>query len=222
MKPAQERSALGRHNLRSALNVAIVDRDLRRRVAVEDFLDASAVLVEAFGSIEELSRNWPPSGVIVIHDEGTAVATLMDRMARAGEWLPVIAFSEDPNAAQIVQAILEGAIEYVEWPKCGDKFSEALDQALGRAERIREARQRRFAAHSRIERLTRREREVLNGVASGLSNRQIGEELEISPRTVEVHRARMLKKLGASHTSDAVRVAIEAELLSRDGPALHH
>lgn len=220
MKRALGRGESGRHNLRFALNVAIVDRDLHRRTAVEDFLDASAVLVEAFESIEELSLDWPLSGVILIHDEGAAITTLMDRMARAGEWLPVIAFSEDPSAAQIVQAIMEGAIEYVEWPNRGDEFLEALDHALGRAERIGEARQRKFAAHGRIETLTRREREVLTGVTNGLSNRQIGEELEISPRTVEVHRARMLKKLGASHTSDAVRVAIEAELSGRDGSAL--
>ena len=61
--------------------------------------------------------------------------------------------------------------------------------------------------------LTKREREVLAGVAGGLSNRMIGEKLSISPRTVEIHRANMLTKMGANHTSEAIRIAIEAALV---------
>lgn len=64
-----------------------------------------------------------------------------------------------------------------------------------------------------MQRLTKREREVLVGVADGLSNRRIGEQLAISPRTVEIHRANMLTKMGAQHTSEAIRVAIEATLV---------
>jgi DNA-binding NarL/FixJ family response regulator len=55
---------------------------------------------------------------------------------------------------------------------------------------------------------------VLAGVAGGLSNRLIGERLSISPRTVEIHRANMLNKMGASHTSEAIRIAIEASLVN--------
>ncbi len=73
---------------------------------------------------------------------------------------------------------------------------------------------REAIARSRIERLTRREREVLAGVADGLSNRLIGEKLSISPRTVEIHRANMLNKMGANHTSEAIRIAIEASLIN--------
>ena len=75
------------------------------------------------------------------------------------------------------------------------------------------AKLREAMARSRVQRLTRREREVLAGVANGLSNRRIGERLEISPRTVEIHRANMLNKMGASHTSEAIRIAIEAALV---------
>ena len=75
--------------------------------------------------------------------------------------------------------------------------------------RLREAR-----ARSRVQKLTRREREVLTGVAAGLSNRLIGEKLSISPRTVEIHRANMLNKMGANHTSEAIRIAIEASLVA--------
>ena len=61
---------------------------------------------------------------------------------------------------------------------------------------------------------TGREREVLGGVANGLSNELIAKQLGISSRTVEIHRANMLDKIGANHTSDAIRLAIEASLLN--------
>ena len=54
---------------------------------------------------------------------------------------------------------------------------------------------------------------MLVGVAAGMSNRTIGEKLEISPRTVEIHRANMLTKMGANHTSEAIRIAIEAAVV---------
>ena len=89
----------------------------------------------------------------------------------------------------------------------------SLERLEDNAEGLGNARMREAVARGRIEKLTEREREVLDCVASGLSNRKIGEKLEISPRTVEIHRANMLNKLGANHTSEAIRIAIEAELV---------
>jgi DNA-binding NarL/FixJ family response regulator len=89
-----------------------------------------------------------------------------------------------------------------------------MSLAEDRARSVAGAKLREAVARSRVERLTRREREVLAGVAGGLSNRLIGERLSISPRTVEIHRANMLNKMGASHTSEAIRIAIEASLVN--------
>jgi DNA-binding NarL/FixJ family response regulator len=86
--------------------------------------------------------------------------------------------------------------------------------AEDRARSVAGSKLREAVARSRVERLTRREREVLAGVAGGLSNRLIGEKLNISPRTVEIHRANMLSKMGANHTSEAIRIAIEASLVN--------
>jgi FixJ family two-component response regulator len=88
-----------------------------------------------------------------------------------------------------------------------------MARAVERAKHAGNARLREVMARARINRLTRREREVLGGVASGLSNRLVDERLSISPRKVEIHRANMLNKLGANHTSDAIRIAIEAALV---------
>ena len=194
-------------------NLALVDSDFRRRAAITHCLAGTGIHVEPFEDSEELIRRWPRDGLLLVHDSGQALQRIVDQMTEIGEWLPMVAFSEAPGTNRVVQAVLGGAIDYIEWP-----FGEAeVRQALIVAEEGRKvqgsARLREVMARSRIQKLTRREREVLAGVADGLSNRLIGERLAISPRTVEIHRSNMLHKMGANHTSEAIRIAIEASLV---------
>ncbi len=196
-----------------ASHIILVDSDVRRRAAVSHHLSALGLHVEPFETVMELSGHWPRQGLIMVHDEGDTIATLADRLVQSGNWLPVVAFGEKPPPKRIVEAILGGAIDYVVWPFDDAALSHMLEHAQERAENVGNVRLREAVARSRIERLTTREREVLTGVAMGQSNRAIAETLSISPRTVEIHRANMLNKIGASHTSEAIRVAIEASLV---------
>lgn len=195
-------------------NLILIDSDMRRRAAISHALSTGGIHVEPFESVTELAASWPRSGVVLIHDEAGTIDTLIDSMAHHGEWFPIIAFSEQPSPQRIVQAILDGAIDYIAWPIEPALLTKGLADAIARAEGLGNAKLREVMARARVDRLTRREREVLGGVASGLSNRLIGEKLSISPRTVEIHRANMLNKLGANHTSDAIRIAIEAALVN--------
>lgn len=194
-------------------NLILIDSNLRRRAAISHDLSSTSTHVEPFENIAELCTSWPRSGIILIHDDPGAIGHLVDNMARHGEWFPIIAFSETPDAQSIVKAVLDGAIDYMPWPIAPADLQFTLARAVARAESLGSAKLREVMARARIDRLTRREKEVLGGVAGGLSNRLIGEKLAISPRTVEIHRANMLNKLGANHTSDAIRIAIEADLL---------
>lgn len=196
-----------------ATKLILVDGDFRRRAAISHCLSASGIHVEPFEDAAELVRHWPGSGILLVHDDGDAIADLLSHMGRGGEWLPVIAFSEGPSTRQVARAILEGAIDYVAWPFEGHEITAIIADADRRSAMLGSGKLREAMARSRIERLTRREREVLAEVANGLSNRRIGEKLAISPRTVEIHRANMLNKMGANHTSEAIRIAIEASLV---------
>ena len=135
-------------------------------------------------------------------------------MGRLGQWLPVIGFAQDPSTRMVVSAVLEGAIDYISWPFTSEDIAKVVADAEAKAEVFGSAKLREALARSRVDRLTKREREVLTGVAGGMSNRMIGEKLAISPRTVEIHRANMLTKMGANHTSEAIRIAIEAALVN--------
>ena len=134
-------------------------------------------------------------------------------MGRSGQWLPVIGFAQEPTTRMVVRAVLDGAIDYISWPFDGAEIANVVHEADEKAETFGSAKLREALARSRVDRLTKREREVLSGVAGGMSNRLIGEKLAISPRTVEIHRANMLTKMGANHTSEAIRIAIEAALV---------
>ena len=195
-------------------HLILVDGDFRRRAAISHCLAGSGIHVEPFEDAGELMDHWPRSGMLIVNDEGETIADLMAFMGRTGNWLPVIAFSEQPTTRQVAKAVLDGAIDYVTWPFTDSEIAEVLAEGERRATAMGSAKLREAVARSRVSRLTKREREVLGGVASGLSNRLIGEKLAISPRTVEIHRANMLNKMGANHTSEAIRIAIEAALVS--------
>ena len=191
----------------------LVDGDVRRRAAISHSLADSAIHVEPFEDSAELIGRWPRSGFLLVHDDGAAIGDLLNHMGRSGYWLPVIGFAAEPTTHQVVSAVLSGAIDYIAWPFTGDELTRVVSEARVKAEAFGSGKLREALARARVERLTKREREVLTGVAGGLSNRMIGEKLAISPRTVEIHRANMLTKMGAHHTSEAIRIAIEAALV---------
>ena len=199
--------------MRHAEILILVDSNVRRRAAITHCLVGSGIHVEPFEDLDELAQSWPRSGVILVHDEADIVPRLIDRMTEAGTWLPVVAFADAPETNRVVQAVMHGAIDYLAWPFGDTEIRAALAVAEESRDALGSIRLREAMARSRIQRLTPREREVLAGVADGLSNRLIGERLAISPRTVEIHRANMLNKMGANHTSEAIRIAIEASLV---------
>ena len=201
------------HLIQQPTTLILVDGDFRRRAAITHNLAGSGVHVEPFEDARELCARWQKSGLLLVNDDGFAISALLAFMASKGSWLPVVGFAENPVPHRIVEAILDGAIDYMAWPFSRDEILEMMESAAQKAKSVGSAKLREAMARSRVEKLTRREREVLSGVADGLSNRLIGQKLAISPRTVEIHRANMLTKMGAGHTSEAIRIAIEAALV---------
>lgn len=200
--------------MESRRSLAVVDSNFRRRAAIVHTLLSSGIHVEPFEDAAEIAQRWPRSGAVLVEDDGDTIRELMLHMTQSGHWLPLVAISEQPQTHRIVRAILDGAIDYLPWPTDTQTILDTVATAETAGTAIGSLKLREARARSRVQRLTRREREVLAGVAGGLSNRLIGEQLEISPRTVEIHRANMLTKMGANHTSEAIRIAIEAALIA--------
>ena len=197
--------------------IILVDGNIRRRALIVGCLSDINFHVEPFEEPAELIAHWPRHGVLLVHDDGVAIAGILAHMARCGQWLPVIGFAESPTTRTVVQALIEGAIDYISWPCDGQEIARVFQDVTNKAEGLQSTMLRRAIARNHVERLTRREREVLTGIADGLSHRLIGEKLAISTRTVEIHRANMLRKMHLRHTSEAIRIAIDADVAQRTG-----
>ena len=199
--------------MEQAYSIVLVDGDYRRRAAISHSLAGTQIHVEPFESVAEMLERWPRGVVALVADDGDTVQTMVAAMAENGWWLPLVVYGQDPVIPRVVRAVLAGALDYIDWPVGVAEVRTAIMLAEQSGAAIGNARLREAMARSRMQKLTRREREVLCGVADGLSNRLIGARLEISPRTVEIHRANMLTKMGASHTSEAIRIAVEAAMV---------
>lgn len=169
---------------------------------------------EIYANIGELTEHVPDHGIILAFDDPAdgGVARVLRALSVIGKWLPVVATSFDPRPTCVVEAIKAGALDYLRLPLQEERLDSAIARISGEADAYAQARRKMVEARNRIAALSSREREVLDWLAEGCSNKMIARELSISPRTVEIHRANMMTKLGADHPSQAVRLRLEAQL----------
>ncbi|HEY0959135.1 MAG TPA: LuxR C-terminal-related transcriptional regulator [Novosphingobium sp.] len=192
--------------------ITLIDGDPRRRAKISRFFLGIQFHTEPFEHESELEDHWPTDGHIVVHDSGERVAHLAARLPAMGIWLPIIAYSESLRPDRIVDAILEGAVDYWMLPFDETSARAGLERARERTASFGSTRLREADARSRVKCLSARELQVLAGMVSGLQNRSIAEKLGISPRTVEIHRAHLLCKLKVKCTIDAIRIALYSSL----------
>lgn len=190
--------------------VYLIDSDWRRRAALTSQFIKLSKHLEPFENIAEFTDHAPEEGVLLIHDEPGLTEALTEWMKQSNSWLAIICYADAPSTEQVVRSILRGACEFLSLPLSDRDILASISTVSANLSSYAHAWLRRSMAQSRIERLSKREREVLEHLVSGLSNRLIGEQLSISHRTVEVHRANLLSKLGAQSTGEAIRVAVEA------------
>lgn len=169
---------------------------------------------EIYGNYEELIAARPFRGLVLAEDipERGGIAALVAGMSTHGLWLPIIATSVAADARRVVEAVRRGALDYLTLPLDAARLRTALDTAVAEGQARGSAHRQAVNARAKLATLTAREAEVLDLLVAGSSNKTIARELEISPRTVEIHRANMMSKLGAHHAADAVRLRLEASL----------
>lgn len=196
------------------ITMHIVGGNSRSRATQSRLVLSMGHHAEVYSDLVELLDRPPHDGVIVasedIVDDG--IEELLEQLADHGIWIPLVAAREDPGVDEVVQAIQAGALDFLTLPLTEDELRRMVAHVYNDAGRHAEARRRLIDARRRIGALSNREREVLDWLSEGCSNKAIARELEISPRTVEIHRANMMDKLGANHAAEAVRLRLEAGL----------
>ena len=193
------------------LPIHVLDSDHGRRAQIARCAYALGHHAEVYSDPAELAAFAPEGGVVVALEDAVrgGVSGLMGLLNREGRWLGIIATSSNPSIAKAVQAIKQGALDYLPLPFDEQHLSLAIEKVSAEAEFRRSRKMRQSAAKSRLARLSPREREVVERMAKGLTNKEIGRELGISPRTVEIHRTNALSKLAARHSAEAIRLCLE-------------
>lgn len=200
------------YDMGTGMKVALIDPDDRRRGATSRLIYQIGLHVEPYECLAELQQHWPEAGIVILHDDPAGLEEIFELMVDQLTWLPVIVYSEKPSPERIVDVVLQGAMEYLAWPLDPQRFRERLRLLLSRNRSFAELRRRAMKAQRMVNGLSKREREVLFELASGGQNKDIARNLHISPRTVEIHRANMMGKLGARSSQEAVAVALFADL----------
>lgn len=189
----------------------LVDRDPTRRSEVAERLEKLGARMAAFVAADVV-EGLPEEGYLLVHDSGTQVESFLDRMAEAAQWLPVIGYAANARPERVVDLVGRGAVDFLTWPFSAARLRKRL-LALETGQRSLAVLHRRaIRARALIEHLSPRQREVLYGVANGGTNKHIARDLRLSPRTVEIHRANMMHKLGARSAHEAVTIALFAAL----------
>jgi len=186
------------------------DEDVRRAVAFMLGTTGLAVRVYESASAFLAQEGRDLAGCIVsdVRMPGVDGLGLMRALKERGQDVPVIIMTGHADVPLAVEAMKAGAVDFIEKPFTDDAMLAAVAVALGRAGNGRDS--GLDAVRARMASLTQREREVLDGLLAGHPNKTIAYDLGLSPRTVEVHRANVMTKMGASSLPELVRQALMA------------
>jgi two-component system, LuxR family, response regulator FixJ len=199
--------------------IYIVDDDEAVRDSLSLLLGTRGYTVRTFASAPEFLAAAPtlrPGCLIAdVRMPGMDGLELRRRLVDRAMAFPLILITGHGDVPLAVRAMKAGAVDFIEKPFTAEAILNSAAVALSRLALPGEQDQLVATAAARLDQLTPRERDVLQGLLAGLPNKSIAYDLSISPRTVEIHRARVMDKMGARNLSELIRMGLAAGLLPR-------
>jgi two-component system response regulator FixJ len=203
--------------------VHVIDDDEAMRESLAFLLGTVGIDVETYDSANAyLAVAAKVKAGCVITDvrmPGLSGVELLRRLRELKLGVPVIVITGHGDVPLAVEAMKIGAIDFLEKPFDDEVLLASVRSALSQIDRDHKRQSERSEIESRLATLSNRERDVLDGLVSGLANKQIAYDLGISPRTIEIYRANLMTKMQAASLSDLVRMALIAGLLGSDSDA---
>jgi len=195
--------------------VHVIDDDEAVRDSLAFLLETADLTVKTHESaqrfLDQISGATASCVITDIRMPGMTGLELVHRLNALGLDLPVIVITGHADVPLAVEAMRAGVADFIEKPFDDQTILAALRSALSRDHDQQEQAAERAAIVQRLASLSTRERQVLNGLVAGQSNKVVAQTLTISPRTVEVYRANLMTKMRAESLSDLVRMALTAE-----------
>ena len=197
--------------------VHVIDDDDAMRESLAWLLSPLGLSVLTYASASAFLSSWTPdiTGCIVtdVRMPGMSGLELTDELSSRHCLLPVIVITGHGDVPQAVRAMRAGAIDFIEKPLDNQLLIERIEEALRLFVQRRTESDHRQQIAGRYASLSMREREVAQAVALGKQNKVIAYDLSISQKTVEIHRANAMAKLGASTAADLARMLASAGLI---------
>ena len=196
--------------------VFVVDDDEAMRQSLRWLIGSVGLRVETFASASEFLETYDPRQpgclVLDVRMQGMSGLELQERLNEQGEAMPVIIITGFADVPMAVRAMKGGAIEFLQKPFNDQVLLDHVQKAIVRDLQRRRQRAAHQQVIARLETLTRREREVLDHVVEGRSSKQIAEKLGVSFKTVEAHRAKIMKKMHARGIPHLIRMFLTATM----------
>lgn len=195
-----------------AEKIYLVDDDAAARESLAVLLKTAGYSVEAFASgvafLERVDKLQEGCVILDLRMPEIDGMEVQKRLVERNIAMPIVMVTGHGDVPLAVQAVKAGAWDFVEKPYSESLILNSVGSALQSARERRETAADCAAFAGRIELLTARERDVLHNLVVGLSNKEIAVQLNISPRTVEIHRARVMGKLEARNYAELIRCAL--------------
>ena len=199
------------------MTIALIDDDEAVLDSLRLLLEGRSMTVQGFGCVEEFLASGTLECVSCIVSDvrlpGLSGLDLQRKLNEQGQSAPLILITGHGDVPMAVSAIKAGAFDFVEKPYDADRLIALIDEASAVAQKIRVKHGQKAEILTRIAEMPRRQKEVMELVTEGLSNKQIAIRLGISPRTVENYRAWVMERLGASNLADLIRKVLTAQKL---------
>jgi Response regulator len=198
--------------------VYVIDDDEAMRDSLNFLLDSAGYQVALFDSAVKFLDSLPnlEFGCVVsdVRMPGLDGIELLKRMKAGHSTFPIVIMTGHGDVPLAVEAMKLGAVDFLEKPFEDDRLIAMIEMAIQQAEPAARSEALTQDIAARVASLSPRERQVMNGLIAGLSNKLIARDYDISPRTIEVYRANVMTKMQANSLSELVRLAMRAGLLN--------
>jgi FixJ family two-component response regulator len=195
--------------------VFVVDDDSAVRSSIRMLLKSIGVAATSMASAQEFLDSFDPAQpgclVLDVRMPGMSGLELQEQLNMRGAILPVIFITGHGDVPMAVEAMQHGAFDFLQKPFRDQDLIDRIQKALARDRETRSELQKHDQIRTRLESLTPRERDVLQLLAQGRQNKVMASELGLSQRTVEIHRAHVMEKMGARSVAQLVRMLLDAQ-----------